>query len=286
MMKWTTLVTDCEELLYGEKFDWSGRRQISLSDAFRELLHHKLSCGEILILTDKQETLNVAERLQVPVVGLELGHRASFNGTKYILQEIGTESAAFLERVYKRYYEQPVVIWETKHLCLREMVKSDTEHLYRLYQVPDVRKEVSQADLSREELAEFVESYRTLRYPLYDYGMWIIEEKETGKFVGEAGVEEDSHDRIKQSETGVWLEAGYAICPEFRSKGYAEEGLEAIVKFVRMEKESYGFERISCYIRPENIASVRTAERCGFIRSRDERCYGGRQELAAYRMRL
>lgn len=288
-MKWTTLVTDCEELLYGDRVEWNGRRQIALSDALGELLHHELSCEEILILTDKQETLNVAERLQVPVVGLELEHCASFTGTRYILQAIGTESTAFLERVYKRYYEQPVVILETEHLCLREMVKSDTENLYRLYQVSDVREEVAQANLSREELEKFVESYRSVRYPLYDYGMWIIEEKKMGDFVGEAGIEEDSHDRMRQSgqgEMGIWLEAGYAVCPKFRGRGYAKEVLEAIVKFVRDEKESYGFERISCYIRPDNIASVQIAERCGFIRNRDGRRYGQKGELVSYWIRV
>lgn len=264
--------------------DWSGRRQIALSDALSELLRHELSCEEILILTDKMDTLKVAERLQVPVVGLEWGNCASFTGTRYILQAIGTESTAFLERVYMRYYEQPVVILETEHLRLREMIKSDTENLYRLYQISDVREEVSQASLSKEELAEFVESYRSVRYPMYDYGMWIIEEKETGDFVGEAGVEEDSHDWTEQSEKGLCLEAGYVICPRFRGRGYAREVLRAIVKFVRMEKEAYEFKRIRCYIRPDNIASVRTAEQSGFFRNMDGKRYGQRQELVSYQI--
>lgn len=287
MMKWTTLVTDCQELLHDETSDWNGRERLHLSDALGKLLRHELSCREILILTDKQETLKLAEQIQVPCVGLEpeeaSGH---LTGTPYILQAAGAECTAFLEKIYERYYKQPVVVLETEHLCLREMIESDTDNLHRLYHCQDVRGVVSEAGLSREELAEFVKSYRSIRYPMYDYGMWIIEEKETGCFVGEAGMEEDSKDRTGQDAHGIWLEAGYAVCPEFRGRGYAAEALEAIVKFARFEKECYGFERICCYIRPENIPSVRTAERCGFLKSMDGVRYGEEQELVQYRICL
>ena len=285
-MEWTTLVTDCDMLLQEEGNYWNGRKQISLSDAFFELLHYRLSCEELLILTERQETLDLANRMRIPVVGLERDDAIPLTGTSYILQEIDMESVFFLEQVYLRYYDLSVIIAETKHLFIREMKKSDTEELFRLYQCRDVQKEVAQGGLSREELALFLESYSRMRYPLYEYGMWVLEEKNTGRLVGEAGIEEDTYfdwGGIKGDK--ICLEVGYVICPEFRRRGYATEALNGILAYVKEKKEVYQFDRVSCYIRIGNLASARTAIRCGFVRSEDGR-YGEGRDLEQYCFRL
>lgn len=285
-MEWTTLVTDsdipfCEEFNNGSK-----KRKIYLSDAFGELFNHKISCKEILILAEKQETINLANRIGIPVVGLEAEAKISLMGTPYILQGLGAESFVLLERVYRRFYGLPVVIVETEHLYIREMMKSDTDPLFRLYHYKDVEKEVDQASLSKKELSEFIESYRRLRYPMYEYGMWIIEEKDTSYFVGEAGIEEDTHSDWRERKTGgICLEAGYVISPRFRRRGYATEALNGILRFVKEKKEEYQFEEICCYIRPENFTSIRIAERCGFLKNVKER-YGKQKEVEQYYLKL
>lgn len=285
-MEWIILVTDCEAILYEKTDRWNGKQKMHLSDIFSKLLHHKVAHEELLILTEKQETVNLANRMHIPVVGLETESSAHLTGTPYILQGIGEESAALLERVYRRYYKLPVVIAETAHLRIREMIESDTESLFRLYHCLDVQNEVDQADLSKEELFAFVESYRRIRYPYYHYGMWILEEKHTGIFVGEAGIEEDSHlDGEEIKSDGICLEAGYVIEPKWRRKGYATEALKGVLEFAKENKETYQFEKISCYIRSENLASIRTAKRCGFIKNRDER-YGKKKELEQYSLKL
>jgi len=286
-MKWTTLVTDCQECLYEKKIDWNGRKKLSLSDAFYEMLSHRLSEKEILILTAKQETLELAQRLHVPAVGLD-NQNSILEGTSYILQEVTPESVAFLDKVYRRYYRLPVIILKTDRLCLREIRKEDTKKLYQLYRHEDIKKEVAQANLNQKELEEFAEMYEKTRYPIYDYGMWIVEEKETGFFVGEAGLEEDPYALEEQQEPfqnrskGIWLTAGYAIAPEFRKRGYASEALNGIVLFAQKKKEEYGFLGIHCYIRTGNIPSVKTAKRCGFLKSTDGKRYGKAQKLEQY----
>ena len=192
---------------------------------------------------------------------------------------------AFLERVYRRYYELPVIMIETQHLFIREMLKSDTDKLFRLYHCADVKQQVEQANLSREELYDFIESYRKIRYPFYGYGMWILEEKDTGEFVGEAGIEEDSHQNWKEeSDNGICLEAGYAISPKYRRKGYATEALQGILTFVKEQKDVYCLKQISCYIREKNIASIRTARKCGFLYQAG--AYGQEKDLWQYCLQL
>lgn len=283
MMEWKIVITDCETLLQKKTFHWNGRKIMHLSEVFLELLYHRISCKELLILTEKQETLDLANRMHIPVVGLETEDSFHLTGTPYILQGIDAESVRFLERVYQRYYDLPVVIIETEHLFIREIKKSDTEDLFRLYHCKDVQKEVDQAKLNREELIVFIESYCRVRYPFYDYGMWVIEEKQTGCFVGEAGIEEDTHFIWK--EKGICLEAGYAILPEFRKRGYAVEALTGILSYVKEKRKQYLWKRLSCYIRPENAASIRTAERCG-LRKEEKRRYGEQKEFEQYSLKL
>lgn len=289
-MEWKVLATDSEiflqEFLQESGYDWNKRKILGLTDVFSELLRHRVAYEELLILAEKQETLDLAKRMKIPAVGLERGNSISLTGTPYILQGIGVESAAFLERVYQRYYGLSVVIIETERLCIREIKKSDTDALFRLYQCRDVQREVEQAGLSREELFLFIEKYIQTRYPLYDYGMWIVEEKETGNFVGEAGIEEDMRLVWKEGDReGICLEAGYAICPEFRRKGYATEALTGILAYIKEKKEVFLFKRVSCYIRPENLWSIRTAERCGLLKGEKGR-YGKQKEFEQYSLKL
>lgn len=273
-------------MLFRKEFDhWSGRRQIDLSDAFGEWMSGK-KVKEVLILTERQETIDLANRMHIPVVGLEMEKENALTGTSYILQGVERESVVLLEQVYRRFYGLPVVIAQTRHLFIREMRKSDTEHLFRLYHCSDVQGEVDRAMLSQTELSEFVESYSRIRYPLYGYGMWILEEKGTGAFVGEAGIEEDSHlDWQRRGNKSICLEAGYAICPEFRRRGYATEALNGILKFAKEKREEFCFEEICCYIRPENLVSIRVAERCGFLKRIDRR-YGEKREAEQYYQKL
>lgn len=259
-MMWTTLVTDNRTLLEEEWCKQYNKRLLSLSEAFPKLLYHTISCKEILILAKEQKTLDLANRLHIPAVGLEIKEGVLFTGTPYILQGLGEESMAFLERVYRRYYDMPVVRIETQRLFIREMQKSDTDNLFRLYHCEDVKQQVAQADFGYEELCDFIESYRNIRYPLYDYGMWVLEEKDTGEFVGEAGIEEDSYGEGEE----ISLEAGYVVAPKYRRRGYGAEALQGILAFVREQSEDYGWKQISCYIHKNNTASIRMAKKCGF----------------------
>ena len=95
-------------------------------------------------------------------------------------------------------------------------------------------------------------------YRYFGYGMWLVFDKVTGKLIGRAGLEH----REFEEERGIELELGYLFAPEYQHKGYATEVCEQIIAYA---KENTQFEELNCYINSQNIASIKLAERLGFI---------------------
>lgn len=95
------------------------------------------------------------------------------------------------------------------------------------------------------------------------YGFWAVEEKASGKFVGELGFADFQRD-IKPSFKGA-PELGWAFASEAHGKGYATEALRAILKWGDKRLDA---ERVVCIIDPAHAASVRVAEKCGFKKAR------------------
>ncbi|MCF2572061.1 GNAT family N-acetyltransferase [Brevibacterium sp. UCMA 11754] len=78
-------------------------------------------------------------------------------------------------------------------------------------------------------------------------------------------------DEFAIGHCGLWLKdldegrasAGYALAPSERGRGYAAEALAALTEFGWTVP---GVQRIDLFIEPWNIASIRTAERAGYVR--------------------
>ncbi|HEX3529449.1 MAG TPA: GNAT family N-acetyltransferase [Thermoanaerobaculia bacterium] len=89
-------------------------------------------------------------------------------------------------------------------------------------------------------------------WPLGDAGMWALEHRETGGFVGIAGF----------AEPAGWpgFELAGALACRFWGQGYATEGGRAALAhaFDVLKKD-----RVISIIHPENRASIRAAERIG-----------------------
>lgn len=63
-------------------------------------------------------------------------------------------------------------------------------------------------------------------------------------------------------------ELGYELNPDWQSKGYMQEALEALIQF---DFTKLGFRVITALTHPDNLASVRILERCGFIQDQESR---------------
>lgn len=154
---------------------------------------------------------------------------------------------AFLERMWFRYKGEAVIIAKTERLLIRESVPKDAVAFMELYADKEVRrfvelpyieetyKEVSEEKVKAYE--SYIAQYAKEQYGYFEYGMWSVVEKESGKVIGRMGLE---NQKISTGEEKIAL--GYALLPEYRGKGYAYEACMAILDYYiksGYEKEIY-----------------------------------------------
>jgi RimJ/RimL family protein N-acetyltransferase len=152
--------------------------------------------------------------------------------------------------------EIPVI--ETNRLILRGHRLDDFSDCVAMWSDPIVTRFIGGKPFSEEETWA-----RLLRYAghwsLMGFGYWAIEEKDTHSFVGESGFADFKRD-IEPSIKGM-PELGWALISRVHGKGYATEAVRAVVAW---GEQHFGSARTVCIIRPENVASIRVAEKCGY----------------------
>lgn len=107
-------------------------------------------------------------------------------------------------------------------------------------------------------------------FHLYGYGTFMAFERESGTFVGQMGVFHSWRGFGKGlDDVG---EAGWIVARPHWGKGYAREGMVAALDWV---EASHGLKRTACMIERGNGASVRLAERLGYLRYDEHELDGG-----------
>lgn len=196
----------------------------------------------IWIVSSKQQK-QIADSLGIASVG------EPQCGTRYAVESLAELDIEYLERVRRRYNHIPWDIGETDRCLIRELSLSDLPALYELYDKPGMTDYVEPLYDYETEL-EYQKAYIENMYGFYEYGMWLVFSKETGKLIGRAGLEHD--------------ELGYMIAPELQNLGYATEVCRFIIDYAR---ENTDFEELYCRIDERNEASVRLAKKLGFTNS-------------------
>jgi RimJ/RimL family protein N-acetyltransferase len=87
----------------------------------------------------------------------------------------------------------------------------------------------------------------------HGYGLWAVEERETGRFIGRVGL---SHHRLWPQD----VEVGWALDPAAWGRGYATEGGAAALAHGFGE---LGVDRVVSIVHPENAASIAVMSRLG-----------------------
>ena len=151
-----------------------------------------------------------------------------------------------------------VPILETERLRLRGHWLDDFAKCAAMWADPAVIRYIGGKPLTEEESWT-----RFLRYAghwsLLGFGYWVAEEKTSGKFVGEIGFADYKRD-LEPSLKGV-PEIGWVLASSAHGRGYATEAVRAAVEW---GDRHFAGARTACIIAPDNLASIRVAEKCGY----------------------
>lgn len=146
-------------------------------------------------------------------------------------------------------------ILETERLVLREYVQSDFDALYAILSDPETMRHYPKPydkDGTQRWLNWSFENYRK-----YGFGLWAIELKESGAFIGDCGI-------TMQPIDGSWLpEIGYHVNKHHWRRGYAKEAARAVRDWCFTHTD---FDAVYSYMTASNVASYSTAASVGMTR--------------------
>jgi len=103
------------------------------------------------------------------------------------------------------------------------------------------------------------------------YGLWAVEERTTGNFLGRIG--------CLNPEGFPAFEIAYTLGQWGWGKGYAREGADAALCYAR---ETLGRTEITSIIRPTNHASIRVAASLGGVSSETVEFFGAPSVVYRY----
>jgi RimJ/RimL family protein N-acetyltransferase len=106
---------------------------------------------------------------------------------------------------------------------------------------------------------------------LRGYGVWAVEERSSGDFLGRIG--------CLNPEGFPAFEIAYTLGPWAWGKGYAREGAAAALRYAR---EVLGRTDIASIIRPANTASIRVATSLGAVAAESVEFYGAPSVIYRY----
>jgi RimJ/RimL family protein N-acetyltransferase len=168
----------------------------------------------------------------------------AFEGYKYFITE-DVQYSGHMDMVYCHIKNIPYVIGEDEDFIIREECPEDLPKIYDMYDDEECKRfleslpELSDA-LTPEARFESVKN----GYMLFEYGMWIIELKETNEVIGRVGFE-------YFNESAVSL--GFMIRKDMRNKGYA---LKAVINCITYLKANHPELKIIARVSSKNKASL------------------------------
>jgi len=155
--------------------------------------------------------------------------------------------------------EAPIV--ETERLLLCGHRRDDLDDCTAMWGDPEVTRHISGRPFSREDV--WIKLLRHVgHWSLMGYGFWVIREKASGRFIGEAGFAEFKRDLVPSLEGTP--EIGWALAPSAHGKGFATEAARAALAWLETR---FGSVRTACLIAPTNLRSIRVAQKCGYTES-------------------
>src|SRR5262245_3181356 len=147
---------------------------------------------------------------------------------------------------------------ETARLRLRGHRPEDFAACAAMWSDPVVVRHISGRPSSAEESWARLLRYAGL-WALLGYGYWAVEEKASARFAGDVGFADFK--RAVQPPLEGAPEIGWVLAPWAYGRGFATEAVAAALGW---GDRHFGSTPTVCMIAPENTASIRVAEKCGY----------------------
>lgn len=228
----------------------------------------------ILFITDSSYVCKELARKELPVIAFyHEGNRgevfswkkienevstsvseSEINGLQYGIEEMEEVPYEYYEQVFRRFKGMPWIVGQTKRCIIREMTVDDAGWIAELYQMEEATRYMTPFHKDDVDDETYVKDYCKNMYEFYEFGIWIVEDKKSGRIIGRAGFE------IEGMENQPHL--GYIIHPAYQKQGY---GFEICQEIIKIGKENYEFEKIFVKIEEANIASINLCKKLGFI---------------------
>jgi RimJ/RimL family protein N-acetyltransferase len=157
-----------------------------------------------------------------------------------------------------RGLQTAVPVIETARLRLRGHRHDDLPHCVAMWSDPIVTRFIGGVPSGEQRTWARLLAY-VGHWVLMGFGYWVIEERETSKFVGEIGFADFKREGAALLRAGP--ELGFALAPSFHGKGYATEAVRAALAWVN---ECLPRGQCMCLVDAENAASLRILGNVGF----------------------
>lgn len=217
-----------------------------------DLITHPLAQTH-LIVTDRTDIAKCCLQHGFAVIGYlhEQNRDVSFDGVRYLIEDISGLDAPFCELAFCRAHQLPYTVLETERCLVREITTEDVTRLYEIYADPAITSYIEA--LYTDETAErsYIRDYIDNVYGFFGYGMWIVINKADGQLIGRAGIEPKED----------FAELGYVIAREYQNQGYATEVCRAILTYAA---DRLGLPEVYVRVQKENAASLRICEKLQF----------------------
>jgi RimJ/RimL family protein N-acetyltransferase len=146
----------------------------------------------------------------------------------------------------------------TERLVLRGHRRDDFEPCLAMWSDRAVTRYIGGKPFAADEVWSKILRYAGL-WSLLGFGYWAIEERRSGRFVGEVGFADFKRDLVPSFDGAP--EIGWALAPWAHSAGVASEAVGAALAWADAHLD---VARTVCLINPENGASIRLAGKMGY----------------------
>ena len=149
--------------------------------------------------------------------------------------------------------------FETARLSAHRPCHDDLDDLVRMHTDAGVMATLGGRVWTAADTAAFLDRLDR-HWDRHGYGVWILRERDTGSFVGRAGLRRLAIDGFDE------VELLYACMPTHWGRGYTTEAADAIV---RVAFDRLVLRDLVAFTLPTNAASRRVMEKAGFRYERD-----------------